>query len=139
MNTDTIADLLTRLRNAQRAGHATVEIPVSKRVANILELLKTEGYISDFSKTRGNLLKKGRSPEIDKYLVNLKYGQDGTPAIRSISRLSKSGRRVYSPSARLPTIQCGLGIAMVSTSQGVMTDREARRRGIGGELLASVF
>ena len=135
MTTDTIADLLTRIRNAQQAKHKTVLVPVSKMTSNILALLKQEGYIQSFERVAGSEATGG----FEREKVFLKYSQHGFPVISELKRVSRPGRRSYSRSGDIPTVRQGLGVALVSTSQGVMTDREARKRGIGGEVLATVY
>jgi len=129
--TDPISDMITRIRNAQLRTLNTVSIPNSKFRAKILDVLKDEGYISDYkpsSKEKNNKF----------LLVNLKYN-NGIPVIREISRVSKPGRRVYSKAESIPKIQNGLGIAIVSTSKGIMTDNDARNKKIGGEIICKVF
>ena len=133
MITDSIADLLTRIRNAQMARHKTVKVPCSKITSGILDILKAEGYIEDYEQT------KDREGKFDQEKVFLKYSQHGFPVISELKRVSKPGRRVYLGSEQLPRVRCGLGVVLVSTSQGLMTDREARKRGVGGEALASVY
>ena len=129
--TDPISDMITRIRNAQLRALNTVSIPNSKFRARILDVLKEEGYISDYkpsSKERNNKF----------LLVDLKYN-NGIPVIKEISRVSKPGRRIYSKAESIPKIQNGLGIAIVSTSKGIMTDNDARLKKIGGEIICKVF
>jgi len=129
--TDPIADMITRIRNAQLRALNTVSIPNSKFRASILEVLKVEGYISDYklsSKEKNNNF----------LLVDLKYS-NGSPVIKEISRISKPGRRIYTKAESIPKIQNGLGIAIVSTSKGIMTDNDARLKKIGGEIICKVF
>ena len=126
---DPIADLLTRLRNAQKSGHAELRMPHSKAKAAICQVLQQEGYIQGYSVDEG--VKRALQ-------VQLKY-RDGVPVIEEIQRISRPGRRVYRGHAHLPKVRGGLGIAVVSTSKGLMTDRDARRQGIGGEVLCTVF
>jgi len=129
--TDPIADMITRIRNAQLRNLNTVSIPNSNMRAKILNILKEEGYISNFKETSGD--------DNHKILVaDLKY-HNGTPVIKEISRVSKPGRRIYSKADSLPKIQNGLGIAIVSTSKGIMTDNDARIKKIGGEIICRVF
>jgi len=129
--TDPISDMITRIRNAQLRGLSTVIIPDSKLRARILDVLKEEGYIGDYKKTSNE--------KSNKFLtVNLKYN-NGIPVIREISRVSKPGRRIYSKADSIPRIQNGLGIAIVSTSKGIMTDNDARSKKIGGEIICRVF
>ena len=129
--TDPIADMITRIRNAQLRTLSTVTIPNSKFRVKILEVLKAEGYISNYkilsdTKNKGSLL------------VDLKY-YNGLPVIKEIKRISKPGRRIYIKANSIPRIQSGLGIAVVSTSMGIMSDNEARLKNIGGEIICSVF
>jgi small subunit ribosomal protein S8 len=128
---DPIADFLTRVRNAQMAKHDTVEIPHSKMKAEIARILKEEGYINDVSE-------KGSG--VDKRLVvELKYGPDGRRGITGLRRMSRPGRRVYRKQTNIPRVLDGLGVAILSTSQGILTDHAARRAGIGGEVLCFVY
>ncbi len=129
--TDPIADMITRIRNAQLRTLNTVSIPSSKFRARILDVLKEEGYISDYkflsdTKKRGSLI------------INLKYN-NGLPVIKEIRRISKPGRRIYTKADSIPRIQSGLGIAIVSTSMGIMSDNDARSKNIGGEIICRVF
>ena len=129
--TDPIADMITRIRNGQLRTLSTVTIPSSKFRARILDVLKGEGYISDYKfqsgkKNKGNLI------------VDLKYN-NGLPVIREITRISKPGRRIYTKADSIPKIQSGLGIAIVSTSMGIMSDNDARTKNIGGEIICKVF
>ena len=126
---DPIADLLTRIRNAQRAAHADVRMPHSTVKAAICQVLEQEGYIEGFSVGEG----------VKRQLrVDLRY-REGTPIIEELHRVSRPGLRVYRTHADLPRVRGGLGIAIVSTSRGVMADRAARGLGIGGEVLCTVF
>jgi len=129
--TDPIADMISRIRNAQLRTLNTVEIPNSKLRARILDVLKEEGYISNYKETTNDNKNK-------LLLVNLKYN-NGIPVIKEISRVSKPGRRVYSRADSIPKIQNGLGIAIVSTSKGIMSDNDARTKKIGGEIICRVF
>ena len=129
--TDPIADMITRIRNAQLRTLSTVIIPNSKFRARILDVLKEEGYISDYKflpdkKNKGSLL------------VDLKYS-NGLPVIKEIKRISKPGRRIYTRADSIPKIQSGLGIAIVSTSMGIMSDNDARLKNVGGEIICKVF
>ena len=126
---DPIADMLTRIRNGQMAGHSQVVMPSSKLKASIAQLLNDEGYISSFSINDNN----GKS----ELAVDLKYF-DGKPVIEMIKRVSRPGLRVYKNKDELPKVIGGLGIAVISTSKGVMTDRQARTAGIGGEVICFV-
>jgi small subunit ribosomal protein S8 len=126
---DTLADMFTRIRNAQGAGKASVEIPSSKMKVSVAEVLKNEGYIADYA-VNGDV-----KPVLN---IDLKY-YEGKPVIETIKRVSRPGLRQYKGTAELPKVEAGLGIAIVSTSKGVMTDRAARAAGIGGEVIATVF
>ena len=128
---DPLGDLLTRIRNGQRAGKVSVDAPASKLRANVLDVLKREGYIRGFSESE-------ERTGIRQLQVELKY-HDGEPVIRSIDRVSKPGRRVYSKIKDLPRYYNGLGIAILSTPRGVMSDAEARAANVGGEVLCRVF
>lgn len=129
--TDPIADMLTRLRNASAAKHETVEMPYSKFKANIAQILKREGYISDFEAKEA---KVGQTLEL-----KLKYGENGERSIEGIKRVSKPGLRRYTKSDTLPMPLGGLGIAIISTSAGLMTQKECLQQGIGGEIVAYVW
>lgn len=127
--TDPISDMLTRIRNAQRAEKASVVIPASKLKAAIAQVLKDEGYIEDF-KVHNNEAKTVIE-------IGLKY-YAGKPVIERIERVSRPGLRIYKPAKEIPQVMNGLGVAIVSTSKGVMTDRKARATGVGGEVLCIV-
>jgi small subunit ribosomal protein S8 len=129
--TDPLGDMLTRIRNAQRAHKPTVAAPASKIRANVLEVLQREGYIRGY--TRADV-----RPGVTELNIELKY-VDGEPVIREIARISKPGRRIYSKIADLPRVYNGLGIAILSTPRGVMSDNEARVANVGGEVLCRVF
>ncbi|HOW37401.1 MAG TPA: 30S ribosomal protein S8 [Candidatus Izemoplasmatales bacterium] len=129
--TDPIADMLTRIRNANQMKHETVDIPASKLKSEILSVLKAEGYINDYK-----LVADGVQGTIR---VTLKYLQNKERAVRGLKKISKPGLRVYAKSDELPRVLNGLGIAVVSTSQGIMTDREARKKQVGGEIIAYVW
>jgi small subunit ribosomal protein S8 len=129
--TDPIGDLLARIRNAQQRGKSKVTTPASKLRERLLEVLQQEGYIRGFSVAQH----EGGKAEIE---IELKYF-DGEPVIRKIQRVSKPGRRVYASVETLPVVYRGLGISIVSTSKGVMSDTEARAQNVGGEVLCSVF
>ncbi|PKL00200.1 MAG: 30S ribosomal protein S8 [Tenericutes bacterium HGW-Tenericutes-1] len=129
--TDPIADLLTRIRNANQMKHAVVEIPASKLKVEILNVLKNEGYITDFT-----VANTGIQGTIK---VTLKYLANSERALRGLKRISKPGLRVYAKTDEMPRVLNGLGIAVVSTSQGIMTDREARKLQVGGEVLAYIW
>ena len=128
---DPIGDMITRIRNAQMRSLNSVKIPISKFRAKILDVLKKEGYISDYK-----IVKDSNSIGI--ISVDLKYN-NGLPVIKQINRVSKPGRRVYAKASSIPKIQNGLGLAIISTSKGVMSDNEARKNNIGGEIICRVF
>lgn len=129
--TDPLGDLLTRIRNGQRARQATIAVPASKLRMSVLEVLKREGFIRSYSQSK---VREG----IHEITVELKY-HEGEPVIREISRVSKPGRRVYSKIKELPRVYNGLGISILSTPRGVMSDTEARDANVGGEVLCKVF
>lgn len=131
--TDPIADMLTRVRNANLAMHDTVVMPSSKLKEALAQILQREGYIAGYT-TRDNEGRPGKSLEI-----TLKYSVDRTRTISGIKRVSKPGLRVYTNHERLPRVLGGLGVAVLSTSQGLMTDSEARKRRVGGEILCFVW
>ncbi|WP_375456956.1 30S ribosomal protein S8 [uncultured Methylobacterium sp.] len=131
MVNDPVGDMLTRIRNGQLRRRNVVSTPGSRLRANVLNVLKSEGYIRDFATTD---LGNGRT----EFAIELKY-YDGQPVIRSIQRVSKPGRRVYSAVGELPRVADGLGVTIVSTPEGVMADHEARERNVGGEVLCKVF
>jgi len=128
---DPISDMLTRIRNAGMARKTTTSMPSTNILVAIAGILKSEGYITDFE-----VIEKTPQNEL---IVTLRYGGDRRHAIREIKRVSKPGLRVYAGKDRVPRVRSGLGVAIVSTTQGVMTGYEARRRGIGGEVLCTVF
>jgi len=129
--TDPIADMITRIRNAQMRTLSSVTIPNSKFRARILDVLKGEGYISDYK-----LLSNKKN--VGSLVVDLKYN-NGIPVIKEIKRVSKPGRRIYARADSIPRIQNGLGIAIVSTSKGIMSDYEAKNNNVGGEIICKVF
>jgi small subunit ribosomal protein S8 len=129
--TDPVADFLTRIRNANSAFHETLSLPYSKLKGNIAQILKAEGYIADFQIT---------DAEVGKTLtVDLKFGPNRERSIAGIKRVSEPGLRVYAKSTELPRVLGGLGIAILSTSSGLLTDRQAAKKGVGGEVLAYVW
>ncbi|MEQ1611460.1 MAG: 30S ribosomal protein S8 [Hyphomicrobiaceae bacterium] len=128
---DPLGDMLTRIRNAQMRKRPKVSTPASALRARVLDVLKDEGYIRDYSRIE----LKGANPEFE---IELKYN-NGQPAIREIERISKPGRRVYTPVKDLPTVANGLGVAIVSTPKGVMPDWKAREENVGGEVLCNIF
>ncbi len=130
--TDPIADMFTRIRNAVRIQAPTVEMPASKLKVNVAELLRNEGFISSFeTKALG-------SPE-QKMRIVLKYGPKGEKVIQGLQRISRPGLKVYRPAKKLPRVFGGLGVAIVSTSSGLMTDRQARKSNAGGEIVAYIW
>jgi small subunit ribosomal protein S8 len=132
--TDPIADMLTRLRNANQAYHDRVSMPYSKIKANIAEVLKAEGYVAAWA------VEEPAEETVGKTLVvELKYGPSRERSLAGIRRVSKPGLRVYAKAPELPRVLGGLGVAIISTSQGLLTDRQARKRGVGGEVLAYVW
>ena len=131
MHTDPIADYLTRIRNAIRAGHDDVDIPASKLKMEVSRILKEQGYIKDFHRKSAAV---GEAIE-----VNLKYTEDRRPVILGIERVSRPGRRRYVDHKSVPRVQGGTGTAIISSSVGVMTGHEARQKGVGGEVVAYVW
>jgi small subunit ribosomal protein S8 len=131
--TDPIADMLTRVRNANTAMHDEVKMPSSKKKEALAAILKKEGYIEDFSVT-DNGDRPGKTLNI-----TMKYSPERARTISGLRRVSKPGLRVYKPASEVPRVLGGLGVAVVSTSQGLMTDREARKRNVGGEVLCFVW
>ena len=126
---DPIGDMLSRIKNAQVRNHSKVSLPSSKFKVKIADVLKSEGYIIDYK------VNDDKKPSIE---INLKYNS-GNPVINTIERISKPGRRIFSSASSLPKINNGLGIAIVSTPQGVMTDVDARKKKLGGEIICKVF
>jgi len=129
--TDPIADMLTRIRNAIRVGKKTVDVPASRLKEGILDVLKREGFIEDY--------KTGESGAVRTIRVWLKYSRLGESVIREIRRESKPGRRIYRPVEEIKPVLRGTGIAVVSTSRGILSDRECRRQHVGGEVLCRVW
>lgn len=130
MNTDPVADMLARIRNALLARHESVEIPLSKLKVRIAEILKQEGYVNEVSVQN----------EFPASLrIQLKYGEGKEPAIVGMRRTSRPGRRVYVRHQRIPHVLNGMGISIISTSHGVVTDRDARKQSVGGEVLCEVW
>lgn len=129
--TDPIADMLTRLRNANSAFHESVEMPYSKMKASIADILKREGYIDGFTVEEA---KVGKT-----LTLTLKYGPNRERSLAGLRRISKPGLRVYAKSTNLPQVLGGLGVAILSTSSGLLTDREAKDKGVGGEVLAYIW
>ncbi|HCB05281.1 MAG TPA: 30S ribosomal protein S8 [Nocardioides sp.] len=132
--TDPIADMLTRLRNANQAFHDTVSMPHSKIKEGVAEILQQEGYIASF------VVAEPEEGEVQKSLtITLKYGRNRERSLAGVRRISKPGLRVYAKHTGLPKVLGGLGVAIISTSQGLLTDRQANQKGVGGEVLAYVW
>lgn len=132
MTNDTIADMLTRIRNANLAKHQIVQVPATKLIKNILLVLQEEGFIYEFEEVGENLQKY--------IIISLKYKkQNKQPIITKLKRISKPGLRVYANHKKLPKVLGGIGIAIISTSQGIMTDRKARKFGLGGEIMCYIW
>jgi small subunit ribosomal protein S8 len=129
--TDPIADMLTRIRNANSAGHKTVEVPASKIKKSIAEILKDEGYINGFE-----VKEDGKQGVID---IEMKYGPENEKVITGIKKISKPGLKVYAKANEVPRVLGGLGIAIISTSNGVISDKKARELGVGGEVICYVW
>ena len=129
--TDPIADMLTRIRNANSAGHKTVEVPASKIKKSIAEILKDEGYINGFE-----VKEDGKQGVID---IEMKYGPENEKVITGIKKISKPGLKVYAKANEVPRVLGGLGIAIISTSNGVISDKQARKLGVGGEVICYVW
>ena len=129
--TDPIADMLTRIRNANTAGHASVDIPASKMKKSIAEILKEEGYINGFE-----VKEDGKQGVID---IEMKYGPENEKVITGIKKISKPGLKVYAKANDVPRVLGGLGIAIISTSNGVISDKKARELGVGGEVICYVW
>ena len=131
MVTDPIADMLTRIRNANQMRYKEVEVPASKIKNEIARILKQEGFISDYKVKKSNVQ--------DILVLILKYGDKKERVITGLKRISKPGLRVYAKAEEIPSVLSGLGIAIISTSKGMMTDKEARRESLGGEVLAYIW
>lgn len=131
MNTDPISDMLTRIRNANMVGHSTLQMPSSKLKVHLAKLLKAEGYINDYE-----VVKVGK---FDQLQVELKYTRDRMPVITGLKRVSKPGLRIYSKAKNMPKVYDGMGIAIVSTNIGLLTDRKAKKENVGGEVLCYVW
>lgn len=129
--TDQIADLLTRMRNANQMRYNEVVVPSSKLKLEIVKILKAEGYITDYKVEKGQVQ--------DNIVITLKYGKNKERVISGLKRISKPGLRVYAKAEEIPTVLNGLGISIVSTSKGIMTGKEARKENLGGEVLAYVW
>ncbi len=131
MNTDPIADMLTRIRNANMVSHETVEVPTSKLKVELAKLLKSEGFIADY--------KVDDSAKFSKIIITLKYDEKQKPVITNLQRVSTPGLKTYSKSKNLPKVLGGMGVAVISTSKGLMSDRKARKENLGGEILCYVW
>jgi len=131
MNTDPIADMLTRIRNANVVSHPTVELPSSKLKVALAKLLKEEGYIVNYSEKVDGHFKT--------LIIELKYDESNKPVITSLKRVSKPGLRNYCKAKNIPQVMGGMGIAIVSTSKGLLTDRKARKENLGGEVLCYIY
>jgi small subunit ribosomal protein S8 len=129
--TDPVADMLTRIRNANTVGHSTVDIPASKMKKSIAEILMKEGYIKGY-----NIIEDGKQGIIR---VQMKYGAGNEKVISGVKKISKPGLKVYAKSSEVPRVLGGLGIAIISTSKGVVSDKEARKLGVGGEVICYVW
>jgi small subunit ribosomal protein S8 len=132
--TDPIADLLTRIRNAHLAKHDRLDVPVSKLKIEICKLLKEQGFIREF-----RAMERKENEVTPSVRIFLRYTPDGTPAISSVERVSRPGRRVYRGAKEVQPVRNGLGVAILSTSQGLLSDVQARERGVGGELLCEIW
>ena len=128
---DPIADMLTRIRNANTAKHDTVDVPASKMKLAIADILLEEGYIKNYE-----IIENGNFKDIH---ITLKYGAGKTPVINGLKRVSKPGLRIYAGADEIPSVMKGLGVAIISTSKGIMTDKDARKANVGGEVLAYVW
>ena len=131
MVTDPIADLLVRIKNAGQRGHQTIVLPASRLKAQVLRVMKAEGFVADYETTESD-----GHPAIS---VRLRYIDDGVPVITAMHRISKPGKRVYVKRNEIKPVRAGLGVAILSTSRGVMTDQECRRAGLGGEVLCHIW
>ena len=128
---DTLSDLFTRLRNGMRAGHDRVEMPASRLKEEVLKVLEQEGFIASYRRTEEGLRATLR--------VGLKYDHEGEPIVSGLERVSRPGRRIYAKADAIPTVLGGLGVALVSTSRGIVTDKTAREKRLGGEVLCNVW
>jgi len=133
MNIDPIADMLTRIRNALQARHSTVDMPASRMKVAISRILKQEDYIEDFMEVEQDNM------SYKLLRIYLRYDDSGKPMIQGLKRVSRGGRRVYSGSKRIPRTLDGIGMTLLSTSRGIMTDRQARKENVGGEVLAKIW
>jgi small subunit ribosomal protein S8 len=131
MNTDPIADMLTRLRNANMVGHSNIDLPSSKLKVQIAKLLKSEGYIEEFEEKKVD--------QFNRLKITLKYTKENDPVITGLKRISKPGLRIYTRSKKMPKVVGGSGIAIVSTNKGLLSDRKARSQNVGGEVICYVW
>jgi len=131
MNTDPIADMLTRIRNAVLARHGSVAMPTSKMKKHIADILKNEGFVK-------NCIMEAKKPQ-GVMKIDLRYDEKGNPLLLGLKRVSKPGLRVYAPKDKIPSVYGGMGISIISTSQGIMTGENAKRKGVGGEVLCYVW
>ncbi len=130
--TDPIADLLTRIRNAYRVRHDRLDVPASRLKGEVCQILKDEGFIEDFHL-------RDQGPAHHQLRIMLRYTRDGEPLVRRVQRVSRPGRRVYRKADEIRPVLNGLGVGIVSTSQGLLTDKAARQRGVGGEVLCEIW
>ena len=137
--TDPIADMLTRIRNALMAGQRTVELPPSNVRLALVRVMQDEGFIEKYDLVEPKKPPPGEKIARSRLRIVLKYMEDGEPVLRGLRRVSRPGRRYYRRAARLPRVQGGLGVAVISTSRGLMTDYRARTRGIGGEVICYLW
>lgn len=137
---DPIADMLTRIRNASLVKKGEIVLPMSKVKFNIAKILEKEGFVSSVNIVEGGKdLQKNKSAKFDQIKIVLKYEKDGQPRISLLKRISKPGRRVYIDKENIPHVLNGLGISIISTSKGIMTGREARKIGVGGEFICEIY
>jgi len=136
--TDPIADMLTRIRNASMTGKRDVVLPMSKIKHEIAKILKKEGWILDVEVVKSNIL-KNKTAAFDELKIVLKYKNSGRSSISSIKRISKPGLRIYADKTNLPKVLNNLGMAIISTSSGLMTNKEARKKGLGGEIICEIY
>jgi len=139
--TDSIADMITRIRNASAVGKSEIVLPMSKIKFEVAKILEKEGWVGKVEVIKGNFSKdrKDRNYIFDQLRIVLKYKKSGRPAISCLKRVSKSGLRVYAKKDRLPKVLNNLGIAIISTPQGIMTNKEAKKKGTGGEILCEIY
>ncbi len=137
---DPIADMLTRIRNASLVKKAEIVLPMSKVKFNVAKILEKEGFVSSVNIVEGGKdLQKNKASKFDQIRIVLRYEKDGQPRISSLKRISKPGRRVYVDRDNIPDVLNGLGFCIISTSKGIMTGREARKNGVGGEFICEIY